>query len=389
MPRTAGRAKIAFFDAYALDAGAGIALRDLIERIDRERFEPVALLPRHGPLAEMLGAADCRVTVIEPPPPLGVYGRGLLDGSRADRLRAVVALARYWAAIARRLRCHGVQLLHCNQTRAVVEAGPAARIAGVPVVWNVRISERLPRPVLLFCDECSDLIIPLTEHDFAGLPDEQRFLSRSTVIRNAVDTRRFSPSLDRASARERLGVGDVPLALSAGVLVWRKGFDRLIRAMSRVVQVMPEARLLIAGEEPDTGGGCKAELGALVAELDLADNVTLLGHRPDMPELLAACDLFVLASRHEGDPAVVLEAMAAGRPVVATAPAAASVREGGTGLVVPGDDVAALSAAMVALLADSARAGCMGEAARAVAEAEHEIDAMVRRYEAAWEMLLS
>jgi glycosyltransferase involved in cell wall biosynthesis len=116
--------------------------------------------------------------------------------------------------------------------------------------------------------------------------------------------------------------------------------------------------------------------------------VTLLGPRGDLPELLAACDLLVLPSRHEGDPAVVLEAMASARPVVVTPAAAASVEADGTGLIVPQDDPSALAQAIIRLLRDPEAARQMGVAGRAVVEERHDIRAMVSRYESVWEGLL-
>jgi len=389
MQRTGDRARIAFFDAYALDAGSGIALRDLIAGSDRNRLDALAVLPRPGPLVEMLRAIDCPVHVVEPPPPLRAYGGRLVDAGWREKLEVAGTLARYSWTLARWLLAERVDLLHCNQTRAVFEAGPAGRLAGVPVVWNVRIREHLPRSVVRLCEECSELIIPLTDRDFAGLPDEQHLLSRATVIGNAVDTERFSPSRDHAAPRQTLGVGDGPLLLSAGVLVPRKGFDVAIRAMAQVVCVHPDATLLIAGGDSDTPGGCRAALEALVGELGLGERVAFLGHRDDMPELLAACDVFVLASHLEGDPAVVLEAMATGRPVIAAEPAASAVQDGLTGFVVPDRDADALARAILRLLDEPALARRMGESARSVAVARHDIRAMVRRYEAAWESLLA
>ena len=381
-------ARIAFFDAYAHDAGAGLALRDIVARIDRERFEPIALLARHGPLAGLLAEAGCPVEVLEPPPPLGVIGGGLATAGAWRKLRLGLALVRYSSTIARWLRAREIDVLHCNQTRAAFAAGPGARIARVPVAWNVRIRERLPQLVVRVAEACAETIIPLTERDFDGLPNERRLLARSIVIRNAVDIERFSPTRDQAAARASVGVADdAPLILSAGVLVPRKGFDVAIRAMGAVAERLPDARLLIAGGEP-AGGGCRAELEALVAERDLADAVTLLGPRDDMPELLAACDALVLASRHEGDPAVVLEAMASARPVVATPAAAAAVEDGATGVVVPADGDGALAEALIGLLSDPQAARRMGAVGRAVAEARHDIRAMVRRYEDAWTRML-
>lgn len=389
MARARRPARIAFFDAYALPGGASIALRDLIARIDRDRFEPLALLPRRGALAEMLEAVDCPVEVLEPPPPLGAFGRRLVEAGASAKLRAAAALARYTWTVAHRLRVSEVDLLHCNQTRAALEAGPGGQLAGARVVWNVRIRERLPRLVVRFVDECSDLIIPLTEHDFAGLPDEAHLRGRSMVIRNAVDTERFSAGRDRTAVRARLGLTDGErVLLSAGALVRRKGHDVAIRATARVIERVPGAKLLIAGGEPEGVEGSRAELEALIARRGVGESVTLLGPRSDMPDLLAACDALVLASRCEGDPAVVLEAMATARPVVVTEPAAAAVEDGVAGFVVPGGSAEALADAICTLLGDPARMRAMGEAGRRVVETGHDIRAMVRQYEHAWASLL-
>lgn len=383
-------ARIAFFDAYALAAGAGIALRDLIERIDRDRFEPIALLPRAGPLVDLLREVGCPVEVIAPPPPLGVYGQGLTRAGAGTRLRIAVSLARYARTVAGWLRRNRVDLLHCNQTRAAFEAGPGGRLAGVPVVWNVRIRERLPRAVVRVAEACADRIITLTARDFAGLPDEGRLMRKSIVIRNAVDLERFSPGRDRNAARARLRVRpDAPVVLGVGVLVRRKGFDVAIRAVGALRERVPGLLMLIAGEDPAVGHGCRAELEALIGEVGLTGSVTLLGRRDDVPDLLAACDLLVLPSRCEGDPAAVLEAMAGGRPVVVSQAASAAVVDGVTGRVVAGADVGALSDAIESVLSDPAGAVRMGEAGRAVAEAEHDIRVMARRYEAAWADLIA
>ncbi|MGI5818445.1 MAG: glycosyltransferase family 4 protein [Armatimonadota bacterium] len=382
-------ARIAFFDAYAQTEGAGLALLDLLAHIDRRRFEPIILLPRPGALAGAAAEAGLPVRTIEPPPPLDAYGHRLPSAGVGEKLRAGVALARYSRTIARRLRADSIDLLHCNQTRAAVTAGPGGRLARLPVVWNVRIHERLPRSLVRVADVCSDLIIPLTDRDFAGLPDEQRLLRKSTVIRNAIDTQRFSPAGRGIALRSAPGVAqDAPVILSAGVLVRRKGFDVLLRAMGRVLVHLPEARLLIAGGEPAGHPGCRAELEALVRDLGIAPNVVLLGRREDMPDLLRACDLFALPSRHEGDPAVVLEAMATARPVVVSSPAAAAVDHGETGLVVPTGDEGALAEALIALLRRSERARRMGAEGRRVVVQRHDIRAMARRYEAAWAGLL-
>ncbi len=375
-------ARIAFYDAYAGLEGAGLALLDIIRRLDRSRFQPIGLLPREGPLADALDSEGCPVEVIAPGPPLDSYGGRVAGGGPLTKLRAAASLAAYSGRIARWLREREVALLHCNQTRAAVQAGPGGRRAGVPVLWNVRIRERMPLPLVRLADWCADRIVPLTPDTFSGLSIEGRLLGRSTIIRNAVDARRFSLSRDGAGVRAELGIApDAPIILSVGVLVPRKGFDALVRALPAVLAQVPAARLLIAGGPPGGGIDSRENLLALADELGVTGSVTLLGRRDDVPELLAAADVFVLASRHEGDPAAVLEAMATARPVVVTPPAAAAVEDGRNGLVVPQGDVGTLGQALIGLLRDPDRARALGNEARRTVERNHDVGQMVRRYE--------
>lgn len=147
-----------------------------------------------------------------------------------------------------------------------------------------------------------------------GVPEDQ-----IAVIANAVDSERFA-LMDRKTARWRLGLAeDGRLLVSVGHISPRKGFHRVIRSLPRLVEACPDARLAIVG-----GKGAEldnsAELNALVRDLGLTDRVLFVGAQvPDRVALwLGAADVFVLASDFEGCPNVVLEAMACGRPVVAT-----------------------------------------------------------------------
>jgi teichuronic acid biosynthesis glycosyltransferase TuaC len=147
-----------------------------------------------------------------------------------------------------------------------------------------------------------------------GVPED-----RVITIANGVDCERFR-LLDRTTARRDLGIPpDQRLLVSVGHISPRKGFQRVIRSLPRVVATSPEAHLAIIG-----GKGAEEDnsdqLRALVRDLDLTERVQFVGAQsPDRVALwISAADLFVLASDFEGCPNVVLEAMACGRPVVAT-----------------------------------------------------------------------
>ncbi len=192
------------------------------------------------------------------------------------------------------------------------------------------------------------------------------------VIPNAVT----APSLpDRVAARRELDLPpDAPVALCAARLVDQKRHDVLLRAWS---SLPPHCVLLVAGDGPN-----RRALEALHAQLGLGDRVRVLGDRSDVPRLLAAADVATLASDWEGLPVFVLEAMAAGRPVVATAvDGLTEVLRHGGGLLVPPGEPEALAAALGRLLTDPAERAAAAEAARRTVAAEHDPLTMTRRYD--------
>ncbi len=169
------------------------------------------------------------------------------------------------------------------------------------------------------------------------------------------------------SLRAELGAdADTLLVAGAGHLARRKGFDLLLDAFVRTA--VPGSRLAIVGSGPEEDA-----LRAQAARLGIADRVCWTGHRADVPEVLAACDLFVLSSRNEGMANVMLEAMAAGTPVVAADVSGVRDALGAgadappAGWIVPPEDPAALAAALAQALAELRAGG--GDAARRAAEA--------------------
>ncbi len=383
--------RIGFYDAFGSCDGSGRILRLVAQGLDRHSFEPMVVLAREGPLLAALAEDGIAVEVLRPAGPLGVYGGRLLQAGPVRKLRAAIDLHRYSNEMARWLREHRIDLLHCNQTRAALQGGLGARRAGVPVVWNVLLRERLPGWVTRLAERWSDRIVAIARDaldDFAGAA---ALKERCAFVPNGVEVERFSPEVDGSAVRAEFGLepGE-PLILSVGVLSARKGHDLLIKAAPRILSAVPRARIVIAGEPPEgRDEGYARELEELCAAVGVGESVCLAGRREDIPQLLAACDVFVLASRQEGSPAAVLEAMATARPVVVTPAAAAAVEDGEFGWVVALEEAGALAEAVVSVLADPARAKEMGRAAREHVKAHHSVEAMVRGYEKVYRELLA
>jgi glycosyltransferase involved in cell wall biosynthesis len=175
------------------------------------------------------------------------------------------------------------------------------------------------------------------------------------------------------------------LAVYTGRLHPAKGLAELLRAWERIRLWRPEAQLCLAGEGP-----MRAELESQIGERKLAGRVHLLGPFDSVEDLLAAADVFILPSYEEGMSLSLLEAMAAGLPIVATdIPGNRSlIRDGQEGLLTPPGNVEALTAAILRLLSQPSLAEQLGRAARQRAETEFSLDRCLQQHQALWDSLL-
>jgi phosphatidyl-myo-inositol dimannoside synthase len=210
--------------------------------------------------------------------------------------------------------------------------------------------------------------------------------ARLTQLHPGVDATVFKPdAAAREAIRARYGLADRPLVVCVSRLVRRKGQDTLLRAWPEVIRQVPDAALLIVGAGP-----YEAALKNLTERTGLTPSVHFTGPVPqaDLPAHYAAGDVFSMPCRTrrggldvEGLGIVYLEASAAGLPVVGgdSGGAPDAIREGETGYVVGGNDVAALSARLTALLSDPPVARAMGEKGRAWVERDWSWDQTASR----------
>jgi glycosyltransferase involved in cell wall biosynthesis len=264
---------------------------------------------------------------------------------------------------------------------------PAARLARVPVVaarrdlaHHISRGHRLALRLMLggaqrVLANAGTVAAQAAQED--GVP-----ASRLAIVPNGVDLERFDAL---ASPPADLGPGPNILVV-ARMNHPVKGHGDLVETAARVMRVRPDARFHIAGDGP-----CEADVRARVAAVGVEPVINFLGSRTDIPALLAAADIVHHPARAEGMPNAVIEAMAAGRPIVATAVGGVPeiLAHGHTGLLVRPGDPDGAAAALLALLADPARAERMGRAARALIEAEHTTARLVERTAGVYQGLLS
>jgi glycosyltransferase involved in cell wall biosynthesis len=173
---------------------------------------------------------------------------------------------------------------------------------------------------------------------------------------------------------------------SVGRLVEQKDYPTQLKAFALAAARVPTLRMVIAGEGP-----LAADIRRMIGELELLDRVRLIGHREDVPVLLKGLDVFVLASKFEPYGVALLEAKAAGLPVVATRvnEVPEIVRDGETGLLSPAGDAEAMARSFVQLACDPALRTCLGQRALADARARHSLEASVRAYHELYESALN
>jgi glycosyltransferase involved in cell wall biosynthesis len=222
-----------------------------------------------------------------------------------------------------------------------------------------------------------------------------RLDAKTTVLYSAVDTGTFGRARYDAAARARircrLGVAtDGPVIGTIGNLNRFKGHEYFLEAAARIKQEQPSAKFVVVGRRLETDPGYWRQLQRLMAQLELEEDVLFAGFWDDVPAVLAALDVFVLASVLESCPAAVLEAMAMEVPVVATDVGAVVeiLEHGRAGSIVPPKDGAAIAEAVLGILGRSDEdLGALVKAARKRVEIEFSVDKIAERQQRIYESL--
>jgi len=274
---------------------------------------------------------------------------------------------RIWR-IARFLRREGFDVVHTHLTYANIIGALAGRLAGIPVVTTLHNSRLDKRGRYIIRQTLETWVLRYLAHRVMAVGDataqahQKRLRGKHIeVIPNAITAIPSISQAERSAVRTEI-VNDPsrPLLLSVGRINLQKGYSDLLTAFAHLRQKHPNAALAIAGR-----GGLHDELTAQIKTLGLEGHAMLLGPRDDVPRLLAASDIFVSSSLWEGLPIAILEAMAAGLPIVATNVSdVPRVVVDGTGLLVPPQEPTQLSEAVCSLLDDPALRQSFGTAAR-------------------------
>ncbi|SDK79208.1 Glycosyltransferase involved in cell wall bisynthesis [Franzmannia pantelleriensis] len=337
-----------------------------------------------GPFCNEVENLGVPVAICNYPSRLAQYGGAIYRYGLLDKLALYGQLCGYVVSLRRFILEHQFDVVFCNDMRGLLTMGVAARLCGVPVV----IWDKLDKPHGMldwFQLPVASLNVIISDAVTKKYPVWQRrfFSSRIHSISDGVILNHF---LGVSEDRESLCLETQHVALAMiGSISERKAQDRLLRVVPELVSQCPEARIVLVGQPDSHSQDYYRDLPNLAHPA-----VTHAGFRSDMPAVMNSIDVLVILSRQEGMGLVIVEAMAAGKPVIGTRAGGIPevVVDGETGILVEGDDDAALLDAITTLCGDAELRERMGRAGRARAEAHFDRRKQHRRVIELMESLL-
>jgi glycosyltransferase involved in cell wall biosynthesis len=378
--------------------GADAAVHvDIIRNLDRDRFRVYVACAEsdgNGPsqtFSILRTLPDVHLRKTRFAPSLGQRDlAAVLEGARS-----VGAFSADFFALRRFVARERIQIVHSAERPrdsaynvALTKFGAARSVVHVHVKWSQAYSALARWSV-----RHADAVFSISRYVSETLHGMNIPSGRIHTVPNGIDLARWDPAIDGNELRRELGIPkDTLLLASVSRLFSWKGQRELLRALALVRAELPNVHLLIVGADSREaeGGSFSAELEALARELGVSEHVTFTGARSDIPCIMAACDVFTLASFEEPFGLVFLEAMAMQRPVIAIDNGGTPevVEHGRTGLLSPPWDVPALAANILELLRDPELRRSMGANGRERVLGQFSAERLARDAALAYETIL-
>lgn len=370
--------KILYLDHVPYEGGAEVSLKELVKNLDKKRFEAIVVCPKNAPYAKELGKTDIRVVDFN---------------YHWTAYKFIFPLLYDCIRLMGLIRREVPQIIHTN-TRVTNQLGGLINIYCQAVFNHIRDRDPLPSWKFKLIGN-ADLLIANSRKtkEFliaGGVPQD-----KIRLIYNGIDINKFDPErFNRTVCKEKLGIAkNQKVITTIGQIYPRKGISFLIKACKRLAFAESHAelkvKLLIVGSDPTPNERNLTFLKSLISRLNLEEKVEFLGYREDIPDILAATDVFVLPSLEEPFGRVLIEAMAMKVPVVATNVGGIPeiVEDGKSGFLVPPKDPKALAEKLLVLLKDDKMREEFGIQGRKIVEEKFTLEKHIKEIEKIYEVL--
>jgi len=367
---------ILYLNPTAEIGGAEISLLLLLRSLNKKHFRPIVILPCLGPLQNSLSSNGIEIIT-----------RPLKKINIRNPLPYLYTIYR----LTKLMRQLSIGLIHCNMEICNQYAFIAARLNGLPIVCHTRniLSKRAFQRMFL---GGADVLIANSKATASSYTQYVSKDQRVEIIYNAADCVQFYPE-GECNLRSRFNINNNGFVIGLiGQITPNKGQDVFIRALAQVVRKHPNVRALVVGDTViDDSKWFLVELKQLVQELGISDKVIFTGFVKNITDLYRCLDIVVLPSRSEGFGRTIAEAMAMGKPVIASRVGGLPelISEGETGLLVPPGDSNSLADAIVKLVENRSLAKKLGFNGRRKVKEQFSVEKNVRKIERVYMSLLS
>jgi len=263
--------------------------------------------------------------------------RRIIHGNRIDIVHGQGARAEFYARVA---KSYSANAKYVSTLAMPVEGFDIGRLRKKIYRFFDRITERYVDHFIVVSDALKNFLV-----NQRGIPND-----KITRIYNGIELDRYQPELKENAFRKQMGIGnETPVIGAIGRLVWQKGFEYLIKAAPEVIRSVPKAMFLIVGDGP-----LRDSLDNLTKKLKIESNIKFIGFQKNIKNILSAIDVLAVPSVLEGFPMITLEAMAMGKPIIATRIDGITEQSvhGQSAILIPPGDITSLSKSIIKVLKD-------------------------------------
>jgi glycosyltransferase involved in cell wall biosynthesis len=359
--------KVVFITGALSFGGLERVVINLCRNLDSRRFKAVVIcLKNRGELANELEEAGIEVICLD-----------------ANRHR----LFKYfnWVRLAKIIHTQRPAVIHTHNTAAFIDAAMAYSIAPGCGFIHTDHNRNFPDSLrYMFAERLASYlsyrIIAVSEENKENLIRYEKISRRKIeIINNGIDQEKFNLTIDVDAAKNNLGVADFDFLIgTVAVLRQEKGLNFFIKAIPMVLEKHPNTGFVIIGDGP-----LRDELEKIADNVGVRNNLVFLGSRTDVPELLQLFDIFVLPSLWEGLPMSLLEAMAAGKCILASNVGGipSAIRNGIDGLLIPAQSENKIADNLIKLRENTALRNQYAQSARLRFKENYTVEGMVEKYQ--------